>query len=177
MARKRRRRRRFGDYVSVPLGLGKFKLPSLKTLNPLGRAVNSTDVIVGSFIGLGGGALIKMGVNKFWPTAPAFVQNNIGPISTIGAGALALVFLKNKHRATGYFTGATIAGLVPIGWGFLQRTFPQFFAGYIDVNYGGYGLLTDVAPMGLLVDEGSQQMSDLAAYAMGQAEEDYSYVP
>jgi len=179
MARRSRRRRRrgFGDYVSVPLGLGKFKLPSVKGLNPLGKSVNSTDVLVGSFIGLGGGAFVRMGVSRFWPTAPAFITNYIGPISTVAAGVIASMFVKSDQRKKGYLVGAVSAAVVPLGWGLLQRQFPQFFADYIDVNYG---LLTDVSPMGsmgLLVDEGSANLSSLAAYAMGNNEDDYSYAP
>ncbi|HSN69534.1 MAG TPA: hypothetical protein VLV48_09830 [Thermoanaerobaculia bacterium] len=170
---RRRRRRRFGDYVSVPLGLGKIKLPSVKGLNPLGKSVNSTDVLVGAFVGLGGGAIIKMGIAKFWPTAPAVIQNNIGPISTLGAGVAAQMLLKNKHKGTGYFVGAALAGLVPLGWGLLQRQFPQFFSDYVNIPVG---MLTDVGPMGLLVDEGSSRLSELAAYSMG-SDDDYSYVP
>lgn len=174
MARRRRRRsRRYGGYVSVPLGLGKFKLPSLKTLNPLGRAVNSTDVLIGAFVGLAGGVLIQKAIVRFWPTAPAFVQNYMGPISTVGAGALALTVLKNKHKATGYFAGAALIGLAPLVWGKVAPMVPGL-SDYVSVNYG---MLTNVAPMGLLVDEGRANLSSLAAYSMGAGEEDYNYVP
>jgi hypothetical protein len=173
MAKRRRRRsRRFGDYVSVPLGLGKFKLPGLKALNPLGKSVNATDVLVGAGIGMAGGLLIQKAIAKFWPTAPAFVLNNIGPISTIGAGAVALAVLKNKHKATGYLTGAALVGLAPLGWEAIGKL--PFLSDYVNVDYG---MLTDVNPMGLLVDEGSASLSELAAYSMGQGEDDYSYVP
>lgn len=174
MAKRRRRRsRRFGDYVSVPLGLGKFKLPGLKNLNPLGKAVNSTDVLVGAFVGLAGGVLLSKAVVKFWPTAPTFVQQYLGPITTVGAGALALAVLKNKHRATGYFAGAALIGLAPLAWAKVAPMVPGL-SDYVNVDYG---LLTNVGPMGLLVDEGSRNLSELAAYSMGSGEEDYNYVP
>jgi hypothetical protein len=170
MARKRRRRhsrRRFGDYVSIPLGLGKMQLPSIKQFNPFGKSVRSTDIIVGAFVGLAGGAGLKYLINRFWPTAPGFIRNYITPITTIGAGAAALAVLKDKNKATGYFVGSFLAGAVPLGWGILQKQFPQFFSDYVDVNLG---LMTDVAPMGLLVDEGSAALSELAAYSMGNEE-------
>ncbi len=173
MAKHRRRRhRRFGDYVSVPLGLGKFQLPSMKTLNPLGKSVNSTDVIIGAGVGLLGGAFLTKGIAKFWPTPPAFLVKYSGPITSIAAGALALAFMKNKHKASGIFAGAALIGVAPAVWGMVAPKIPGL-AEYVNVNYG---MLTDVQPMGLLVDEGSSRLSELAAYSMG-SEDDYSYVP
>lgn len=174
MARhKRRRHRRFGDYVSVPLGFGKMKLPSLKALNPLGKHVASTDVLVGAFVGLAGGAGLRWAVNRFWPTAPAFLQKYLVPISVVGAGAATMLVLKNKSKAQGYFTGAALAGLVPLGWGLITTQFPAL-ADYVSVNYG-YPI--DVKPMGLLVDEGRQRLSEMAAYAMGEEDDAYNFAP
>lgn len=168
MAKRRRRRsRRFGDYISVPLGFGRMKLPSVKGLNPLGKSVNSTDVFLGTAVGVVGGGIIAKLLMKFWPTAPSFVQRNIGPISSIAAGFAAKSFLKGT-RGESYYVGAALAGLAPIGWSFLQSLPIPGLSDYVDVNLG---LLTDVNPMGLLVDEGSSRMSELAAYAMGNDEE------
>jgi hypothetical protein len=100
------------------------------------------------------------------------VTEYLGPITTVGAGALTMVILKNKHKATGYFAGAALIGLAPILWAKVAPSIPGL-SDYVNVDYG---LLTDVEPMGLLVDEGSASMSELAAYSMGNNEED-SYIP
>lgn len=180
MARKRRRRhssRRFGDYISVP-GFGKFHLPGVKNLNPFGKTVRSTDVMLGALGGLIGGAFIQKGVTRFWPTAPAFVQRYIGPISVFGAGVAAMLLLKNKSKATGLFAGAATVALVPLGWGLVQQQFPSL-SGY--VSYPGLGYPVDVGYQGygLLVDEGARRLSGLAAHAMAAAEDEpeYSFAP
>jgi hypothetical protein len=178
MARHRRRRRRsYGDYISVPLGFGKFKLPGVKGLNPLGKSVGSTDVAIGMVAGTLGGSVLARQITNFWPTAPEFVQRYMGPISAILAGVLAKMLLKNQHKGEGIYVGAALAGVVPIVTGMAAGMLPGIFQGYVDVNLGGYGLLTDVNPMGLLVDEGSQRMSELAAYSMGEDQDDYSGFP
>lgn len=174
MARRRRRHhRRYGSYVNIPFGFGKVSLPKLKDLNPLGKSVNSTDVVIGAGVGFVGGAGLRYLVGRFWPTAPEFIQKNLGPISTVLAGAAALALMKNKSRATGIFAGAALTGLAPLGWNFLQKQFPTFFSDYVNVPLG---VLTDVPAMGLLVDEGSSKLSGLAAYSMNGAEEEYGLV-
>jgi hypothetical protein len=88
---------------------------SLKDLNPLGKTVRSTDVLIGAGIGLAGGGLVMYGVRNYWPTAPAFVQQYSGPLSAIaaGVGAYALFQKRSKSRALGYFAGAVAIGVVP----------------------------------------------------------------
>lgn len=171
--RHRRRHRRFGDYVSVPLGFGKLKLPGLKSLNPLGKSVSSTDVLVGAFVGLAGGALLSKAIAKFWPTAPTFLVQYSGPITSFAAGAAALALLKNKHKGSGYFAGAALAGVVPFVWTMVAPKIPGL-ADYVSVPLG---YPVDVPQMGILVDEGQSRLSDLAAYSFSNEESDYAYAP
>jgi hypothetical protein len=88
------------------------------------------------------------------------------------AGVAALTLLKNKHKAQGYFVGATLIGLAPIGWNALAKV--PFLSDYVNVGVDGYGLMVDAAPMGLFVDT-NQRLAGLASYSMGEADE--SYVP
>lgn len=178
MARRRRRhsrRRGFGDYISVP-GFGKFKLPGVKGLNPFGKTVKSTDVMIGAIGGLAAGAILQKYVIAKWTSAPAFVQKYVGPISILAAGAGAMLLMKNKARATGLFAGAATVALVPIGWGLIQAQFPQL-ADY--VNYpGALGYPVDVPPMGILIDEGKRSLSGLAAHTMNDmGDEEYAFAP
>jgi hypothetical protein len=162
--------------VSLP-GFGRFKLPGLKSLNPFGKSVRSTDVIIGALVGLVGGAFVKKGITKFWPTAPAFVTNYAGPISVLAAGAAAMIVLKNKAKATGIFAGAATVALVPMAYGLIAAQFPSL-AGYVSYpNALGYPI--DVPRMGLLVDEGQRRLSGLAAHAMNDMadEPEYQFAP
>lgn len=174
MARRHRRRhRRYGDYVSVPLGFGKMKLPNLKSLNPLGKHVNTTDLIVGAFVTLAGGVFIKKGLDRFWPTAPAFVQQYGAPLSTLLAGATAFIVLKNKARATGWFAGSVMASLVPLGWAMVQSKVTAL-QDYTSIQYG---YPVDVGPMGLLVNESKPSLSAMAGFAMGDEDDSYAFAP
>lgn len=160
---RRKRRSFFGSLVSFP------QVGALKDYNPLGKTVNSTDVLLGAAVGMAGGAVVKMGINKLNEAIggklPAFVLNYIGPISTFGAGALAyMVRRKSKPaQASGLLVGATMAAVVPLGWQILRDSFPQYFSGLVNVDYG---MLTTEADSysGLLVDDPS--MNGLAAYSM-----------
>ncbi len=161
MAKRKRSRSFFGNLVSFP------QVGSLKDYNPLGKQVNSTDVVVGAALGMAGGAAVKVGINKLDEVIggklPSFVRNYIGPISTFGAGALAYMLFrkKNQSRANGYLVGATMAAVVPMGWQILKDTLPEYFSGLVSVDYG---LLTSENEYaGLLVDDPS--MNGLAAYA------------
>lgn len=147
MARKRHRRRRgFGDYVSVP------SFGSIKDYNPLGKSVRSTDVFVGAALSMAGGSLVKMGIGKLDVATsgkvPQFVKDYIGPISTLLAG-VALFMLqqkKSKARAEAHFVGAALAAGAPLYWETLKRAAPTFFNDYVTVS--PYGVLTQDAGMG-----------------------------
>lgn len=171
MARRRHRRRRrgFGDLVSLP-ALGGFKLPKARDLNPLGKSVNTTDVAIGAAIGMGGGALVKIAVNKLdeWSggKVPGFLRSYLGPISTVLAGLLAASFVKNEGKRKSYYVGAFFAGAVPLAWAFLARQFPAYFSDLVDVNLG---LVVNEDYAGLLVDEPG--MAELAAYSFPDDED------
>ena len=144
---KRRRRRGFGSYVSIP------SLGNLKEVNPLGKSVNSTDVLVGAAIGLAGGAFVKMGISKLdvatGGKVPAFVKSYVGPISTFLAGVasyyVAKKMMKKPGRGTGYLVGATSAAVAPLVWEGLKAAAPNTFNDYVAVS--PLGLLTQDAGM------------------------------
>jgi hypothetical protein len=166
MARRRHRRRRgFGDYVSVP------SFGSIKDYNPLGKSVKSTDVFVGAALGIAGGSLVKMGLGKLdvatGGKVPQFVKDYIGPISTLLAGVALFVFQKKRNhgRAQGHLIGATLAAAAPLYWDTLKKAAPDFFNDYVTVSpygvltrdagsMGGYGVLTaDGAMSGFAADD------------------------
>src|SRR5574341_254528 len=161
MARHRRRRHRrgFGDFLTVP-GLGGLA----KDLNPLGKSVQMNSVLIGAGLGMGGGALVRMGIGKagIADKLPAFVATNIGPVSTILAGIGGYMFFKKKspEKAKGVLYGAMLAGLVPVGWNVLQTQFPQYFADYVSIP--GLGDVVE-RPMGMLVESPSPALHGIAA--------------
>lgn len=158
----RRKRSVFGSLVSFP------SVGGITEYNPLGKQVNSTDLFVGAAIGMAGGVMVKKGLYfaidklNMSPTNPVvnFVDQYSGPISSILAGVAAYMVQRktNKGRATGHLIGAALVGVAPIGWTLLAKS---GFAGLVDVNYG---LLTDEAMNGMIVDDPG--MNGLAAYSM-----------
>ena len=169
---KRRRRRKYGDYVSVP-SLG--QLPKIKELNPLGKTVRSTDLFVGAGLGLALGAGVKFALNKanvaLGGKLPAVLMSYAGPISTFLAGAALYMFQKkNRVRATGQFVGASLAAATPVIWKMLGDFGPKmadgtpFFSDYVMTPYG---LLTSDQPYGLLTRDagfaGNEEWDPLSA--------------
>lgn len=156
---RRRRRRGFGSYLTVP-GLSGI----VKDLNPLGATVRVNDLLLGAGVGAAGGAVVKMGINQTGIGAklPAFVSNNIGPVSTILAGVGGYLFFKKKNaaKAKGILYGAMLAGLIPVGWNTLRAQFPTYFGDYLTVPALGEVVS---APMGMLVEEGSPALNALGA--------------
>jgi len=148
MARHRRRhrshrRRRYGDpVISMP------SFGSLKDFSPLGKHVNSTDVLIGAGIGLAGGGLVMYGVRRFWPSPPAFVTQYSGPLSAFAAGAAAYsVFRKkSRSRAEGYLAGAVAIGAIPLIYSMVKSALPatvtQYFGDPVIAMPSFGGLLT-----------------------------------
>jgi len=173
MARKRHRRRRsggFGDYVSLP-SLGGLA----KDINPLGKSLKSTDVILGVALGMAGGSLVKMGISKLdvatGGKVPAFVKTYVGPVSTFLAGLVLYVAQRKKNpgRAQGHLFGATVAALSPLYWEGLKQVAPTFFNDYVQVSpFGiitqdqqmrGFGVLTQDSQMRGLEDDWADALS------------------
>ncbi len=188
MAHRRRRRhrrsRRYGDLVSMP------SLGGITEYNPLGKTVRSTDVAVGAAIGMLGGMGVKWLLAKLNASLakvdaagnlvgglPAPILNYLGPISTVGAGALAYMFQrkKNRLRGTGHFVGAVLAGVVPAGWQMVRAQFPDL-ADYVTMELSGLGyagLLVDSPQIsGVIVDNPTNlaALEASAHYAMAQEE-------
>jgi len=157
MARHRRRHRRYHGYISVPSFGG-----IAKDINPLGKHVGSTDVMVGAGLGLAGGAGVKYLLNKLNVATgnkfPALIMQYAGPLSTFLAGVALYVFQRKakRSRAEGHLVGASLAAIAPIFWTTLGKFGPKmadgtpFFSDYIMVPYGlltaeggrGYGMLS-----------------------------------
>lgn len=125
----RYRRRRLGRYGDPVISMPTFG--NIKEYNPFGKSVNSTDVAIGAFIGLGGGGLVNYGIRKVWPTAPIPPQYT-GAITAFGAGAIAYSLFRKKSyaRAQGYLAGAVIAGAVPLLWGMVKGALPAEVSSY-----------------------------------------------
>lgn len=152
--RGHRRHRRFGDpVISMP------SFGDAKEYNPLGKTVNSTDVIVGTAIGLAGGGLVMYGIRRFWTSPPAILTTYAGPISSIiaGIGVHMLFRKKSPSRAQGYLVGAVAVGVVPVLYSMVKSALPatvtQYFGdpviampgfgSFLTASPGGYaGLLT-----------------------------------
>lgn len=162
MAHRRRRRRGFGDYLTIP-GLGNIG-SIVKDINPLGQSVKMNDLLMGAGVGMAGGAVVKLGLNKTGIDAklPGFIADNIGPVSTILAGIGGYMFLKKKNmaKAKGVLYGAMVAGLVPVGWDLLKRQFPTYFGDYVTVP--GLGEIVE-QPYGVLVEDSSPALNGLNA--------------
>src|SRR5512147_734807 len=143
--RKHRRRRSYGDYISVPT------FGSMKEYNPLGKSVNSTDVFLGMGVALAGGSIVKMAAAKVSDKLPEVVTKYIAPISSVLAGVAAYMLMRKKkaHKAQGILVGSILTGVTPLVWTGLQKVAPQFFADYVSVplgmltrDAGGLGTLT-----------------------------------
>lgn len=161
MSRRRHRRRHYSGTVAIP-GLG-----GLKDLNPLGKSVNSTNVLMGAGLGIAGGSLVKFGLAKFaGPKLPQIVKDHIEVISAAiaGFGAYALYRKKNKPKGAALLIGALIAGAAPLASNLLRRQFPQL-GDMVDLKLAGYGDMN-----GFLVEDRARQMNgflvnDLKGYA------------
>lgn len=173
MARRKHHRRRrhsgFGDYVSLPSFGG-----LVKDINPLGKSLKSTDVLLGAALGMAGGSLVKMGISKLdlatSGKVPAVVKTYVGPISTFLAG-LALYVVqrkKNPSRAQGHLFGATVAALSPLYWEGLKSVAPTFFNDYVQISpfgvitqdqMSGFGVITQDAQMRGLEDDWADALS------------------
>jgi len=138
-----RRHRRFGDpVISMP------HLGDPGDLNPFGKTINSTDVMVGAGVGLAGGGLVMYGIRTYWPTAPAMVTQYGGAISATVAGLAAYLLLhkKSKPRAQGYLAGAVAVGVIPPIWKMIHDALPTSVKTYFGdpvISMPSYrGLLT-----------------------------------
>jgi len=112
MAKKRKSSYR--GYVNAPFGFVKA----------LQGSVNAADVLVGAIIGLVGGGVVKMLLNKlpFTATLPAFVKKAVPGLSSVGAGAALYYLQKQSPRGKSHFVGATAAGATVLTWDMLKGT-------------------------------------------------------
>jgi len=144
MARRRRRsHRRYGSMVKIP-GLG-----------VLNKSVNTTDVLVGAAVGLGGTLLLKGFGNKMLAgTAPDWLLKGSPMVGGALAGG-AMYFLgkkKNMAKANGHLFGDVVS----------------LKLGRYGNRYGKYGVFVDektpsVGPGGyggLVVNDPQRSLSD-----------------
>lgn len=124
---RRRRHRRLGDPVIAVPSFGDFQ-----KMNPFTGSIAGKDVAIGAGIGIVGGAVVKYVLNMVWAPAsqPQILKDYIQPISSIGAGVAAGMFLakKSPQVAKGYLAGAVVAGLTPAIFNFLKTSYPTYFA-------------------------------------------------
>ena len=125
-----------------------------KDLNPLGKTVNSTDVLIGAAVGLVGGGLVNYGIRTYWTGAPAMVQQYAPVLTPVAAGFGAYAFLrrKSKARAQGILAGAVAIGVIPYLWGqivkpALPASVTQYFGDPV-VSMPGFGGLLTRSPGG-----------------------------
>jgi len=100
--------------------------------NPFGKTVSSTDVAVGSAIGLIGGGFVAYLGSQVWPMPPAFVVQYSQPISSVIAGYAAYTLLRKKSKPTaeGYLAGAVITAIVPALYQTVKSMLPAQVAMY-----------------------------------------------
>jgi hypothetical protein len=148
MARHRRRRRRYGSYVTIP------SLGNLKQFNPLGKSVRSTDVLVGAGLAVAASTFVKMGLEKLNEAVggkiPVMIMAQAGPLSTFLAGVALFVAQKKSARGTAHLVGASAVAASAFFWGLLKSYGPTkadgtpMFSDYVRVP--SLGLLTADAP-------------------------------
>src|SRR5258706_4175172 len=143
MARRRRRsHRRYGSMVKIH-GLG-----------VLNKSVNTTDVLVGAAVGLGGTLLLKGFGNKMLAgTAPDWLLKGSPMVGGALAGG-AMYFLgkkKNMAKANGHLFGALAAGASVQAWDVLKTSFPEGLGDVVSLKLGRYG--NRYGKYGVFVDE------------------------
>lgn len=157
----------------------------------LNESVKVMDVVAGAVVGVGVAAAVKGALNKFAPSLYAQVRTTLGPAvplaSSLAAGAV-LYYAQagsNRSRGKGHAVGALAAGLAVTAMAYLPKLaemtgLPFDFSEVVAVNLnglGGYGgLLVDDAAgrayNGLLVADRSDSLNELAAYSMGDTDDD-----
>lgn len=182
----RHRRRRFHGITSIALN----GLPV-----GLGDQVKTQDVLLGAAAGMAATTLIKGLLNKFLGSTWASLKGTLGPAVPLVvsfASAAALFYgQKGSPRAKGHAVGAVTAGVAVTVIGLLPKlqamlpvaAQPYFdFSEVVGINLnglGGYGMLVNdnarsvaSAYNGLLVNDRSDSLNELAAYSMGSFVDD-----
>lgn len=177
-----RRHRRYSGITSISLnGLTDYLSSNVKVM----------DVGVGVIVGVGVAALVKGALNKFAPDMYAKVRDTLGQavpfVSSLAAGAVLYYAQRNMNRSRGtaHAVGAIAAGLAVTTLAYLPKLtaatgLPLDFSEVVAINLnglGGYGgLLVDDAVKaqynGLLVADKSDALNELAAYSMGDSDDD-----
>lgn len=163
-----------------------MKMPNLKQFNPIGKSVNSTDVLLGAAAGFYAQGLVRKHViDRFFATN-ATVQKYGGVVAPALTAALLSVVAGYvppiAKRQNGLFIGALAGGLLPAIA--VKAGVVTGFGETVAINLQGLnGLLIDEDPravngLGYMVDEsvpglqGLNGMGDLAALSM-QEDDDY----
>jgi hypothetical protein len=158
----------------------------------LGDSVKVQDVVLGAAAGLAVTTLVKGLLNKFAGAAWASAKQSLGPavpVVTAFASAAALYYAqKGSARAKGHAVGAVTAGVAVTVLALLPKlqtmlpaaAQPYFdFSDVVGINLNGlgnYGYLVEDQPnrayAGLLVSDKSDALNELAAYSMGDTDDD-----
>lgn len=165
------------------------QIPGLGSLN---KSVNTTDVLIGAAIGLGGTLALKGFGNKLLAgKVPDFILKGSPLVGGIisGGAAYYLSAKKNKAKANAHLFGALIAGASVQAWDVLKTSFPEGLGDVVSLKLGRYGnqgrygvFVNERTPAvgpggaslnGLIVNEGrgsDANLSQLAAMSMSDSE-------
>jgi len=177
--RSRRRSRRFHGITS--LNLSAFPVS-------LDDSVTVMDVLIGAAVGLLGAGAVKGGFKKFAPDMYNKVAGVVGPAIPILTGGISAALLyyaqKGSARARGHAVGAALAGVtLTLQAAFAKMNIPMLdFNEVVSLNLSGMGgynglLVSDTSDAlngfnGLIVDDKSDSLNELAAYSMGEEDDD-----
>ena len=170
------RRHKYHGITSISLGEMPVKLDD---------QVKVQDVLLGVAAGLLASAGVKAVLNKFAPDVYAKIKDTAGPaiplLTGISAAAVLYYAQKGSSMAKGHAVGAVAAGLAATLMSYLpSRKIPYLdFSDVVSLNLSGVGgysglLVNDHSDQfnGLLVNDKSDSLNQLAAYSMGEEDED-----
>ena len=182
MAHRRKHKKGFGDFVTLPLG---------NLVSDIQGSVKGTDALVGAGAALAGVAALNWVKKQSWGS---FLATNtmLVRITPLLAGILAGVglyfadkkLLKMPGRAAGHAVGAAAAGIVMQGLQEAKALAPTLFADVVDLRLAGMIINDQYRPAlnGMIINDqyspglhgyaDKPQLADLAALSMGIIQDD-----
>jgi hypothetical protein len=160
----------------------------------LNDSVKVMDVLVGAAVGVIGSGALRALLNKFAGETYQSVKGTLGPalplLTGLGTGLVLYYAQKNMAvgRAKGHLVGAVGAGVAATVMSYLPKIGEMLpkewaldFSDVVSLNLGGLGRYADYSGLlvsdqsdfnGLLVADKSDDLNQLAAYAMGDEDDD-----
>lgn len=156
MAKHRRRRhRRYGDYVKVP-GLSGL-------MSAFKSSVKVSDLALGVAAGFGGVVLTTYAVSKYSEKQGSVSEGLYKAIPYLGAlvagGGLYMWKRKrNRSQANALLVGSLVGGLVPVGWSLVKKQFASLsFLNGLAAMDGVDGYVVQPALSGVIVNNALPQ--------------------